>query len=803
MNQPTLHPHLDAVRPVRYLLRDKIEFLACKKKGRRMLVRFWGTRGSIPTPGSKTARYGGNTSCVEIRSDDGSLFVIDCGTGIRELGQSLLAESKTLTKIHLLIGHTHWDHIQGFPFFTPIFFPGIEINIYAPIGFQRSLEEALSGQMQYSYFPVKLQDLSSRIRYTELAEGFFRIGNCLIETQYLNHTAPTIAYRITEGSTRIAYVSDHEPFWKPSGTDFTHPGDQRHIEFMRDADLLIHDAQYSDEEYRIKVGWGHSPVGYVRDIALAANVKQLALFHHDPAHDDAWIDAMEQEVKTTVAQRIQAIDVFAAAERMVLEVHGHGSRSTARDDSALQRRSIAGERVLLVSPNDSDFTMIERMLVGDGLVLMPVSDTDTALKRAEAFSPSLVIMDACLLHTNTDRFAERLRDISGKPHLPIMILTDNQETVNAEPAAGYVSDYIERPFNPPMLRSRVRAWLARTVSENLANDEPIGDVKNRDRGAAEPQRSETRDADTLAQTTLFRHLDSFQRENLISNATEQIFPPGHAILREGETGTSVFIILSGRVRIIEAIADTPHVDMFLGEVGPGEVFGEIAFLRDVPRSATAIALERTRCLLLSQNEFSHILLSSPALCIALLRVLASRLANADWQLARYAPDALTSLPRRRALHDLYHRLVPGAQRRKSRVMLLLFDVENLRGINDEFGYGVGDDALRAMSEALLVSSRAIDLIARYSGDEFVVLLLDATAEECTQIDTRVSERLAKLVSKQVLPVEVRYDIGMGVSDDVPENIDTLLRAAHDEIQKKRAARREAPPGSPTPTPWQG
>ena len=241
--------------------------------------------------------------------------------------------------------------------------------------------------------------------------------------------------------------------------------------------------------------------------------------------------------------------------------------------------------------------------------------------------------------------------------------------------------------------------------------------------------------------------------------------------------------------------------MFLGEAGPGEVFGEIGFLRDTPRSATVIALERTRGLLLSQKEFLQILSSSPALCIALLRVLASRLANADWQLARYAPDALTSLPRRRALHDLYHRLVPGAQRRKSSVLLLLFDVENLRAINDEFGYGAGDDVLRAMSEALLESSPAIDLIARYSGDEFVVLLLDATAEEGTQIGTHVSERLAKLVSTQALPVGVRYDIGMAVSDDVPENIDTLLRAADDDIQKKRASRQDASPASPTPTPW--
>ena len=188
-----------------------------------MIVRFWGTRGSIPTPGAGTARYGGNTSCVEVRSDDGNLFIFDCGTGIRQLGLSLLGASPKPPRIHLLIGHTHWDHIQGFPFFKPVFFPGTEINIYAPLGFQRSLEDAMAGQMQYSYFPVKLTDLSSRIHYTELDEGFFRIGKSLVETQYLNHTAPTIAYRLTEGATSIAYVTDHEPFWKSSGTR-TAPG---------------------------------------------------------------------------------------------------------------------------------------------------------------------------------------------------------------------------------------------------------------------------------------------------------------------------------------------------------------------------------------------------------------------------------------------------------------------------------------------------------------------------------------------------------------------------------------------------
>src|ERR1700704_572624 len=169
-----------------------------------MRVCFWGTRGSIPTPGQQTTIYGGNTSCVEIRTSDGTTIILDCGTGIRMLGLDMLGRVGP-HRTHLLIGHTHWDHIQGFPFFTPAFLPGSELNIYGAAAFQRSLEDSLSGQMQYSYFPVKLQDLASRIHYTELEEGFFRIGDILVETQYLNHTVPTIAYRITADGAAGAY----------------------------------------------------------------------------------------------------------------------------------------------------------------------------------------------------------------------------------------------------------------------------------------------------------------------------------------------------------------------------------------------------------------------------------------------------------------------------------------------------------------------------------------------------------------------------------------------------------------------
>jgi phosphoribosyl 1,2-cyclic phosphodiesterase len=243
-----------------------------------MHVRFWGTRGSIPTPGHRTAIYGGNTSCVEVGTADGTTLILDCGTGIRMLGLDML-QRPAPNRIHLLIGHTHWDHIQGFPFFTPAFHPGTELNIYGSAAFQQSLEDSLSGQMQYSYFPVKLDELASRIHYTELEEGFFRIGDILVETQYLNHTAPTIAYRISADGAAVAYVTDHEPFWYSSESGVQHPGDQSMLNSCAARDLVIHDAQYTAEEYASKLGWGHSPAEYVTDIGIAADVGRVLLFH--------------------------------------------------------------------------------------------------------------------------------------------------------------------------------------------------------------------------------------------------------------------------------------------------------------------------------------------------------------------------------------------------------------------------------------------------------------------------------------------------------------------------------------------
>lgn len=753
-----------------------------------MHVRFWGTRGSIPTPGQRTAIYGGNTSCVEIRTKDGNTLVFDCGTGIRVLGLDMLRRPGP-HRIHLLIGHTHWDHIQGFPFFTPAFLPGTELNIYGSAAFQRSLEDSLAGQMQYSYFPVKLHDLASRIHYTELEEGFFRIGDILVETQYLNHTAPTIAYRISSADATVAYITDHEPFWNSPGPEFHHPGDQRHIEFLKDADLVIHDAQYTSEEYRTKVGWGHSPIEYVTDIAIAANVARLALFHHDPTHDDDAMQSIEESQRARAAASGSKLDVFAAAEGLSFDVSGHGSGKTIFGISALDRRPIAGGRIMIVTGHAGDVSALEQVLPEDGLVLTSVTGGQLALEAAASMPPDLVIINAKLRDGDGASFIQPLRNLLSKPDLPVILLTegrDGMETLYS--AESVATDYLARPFSPPMLRTRVRAWLARTIG---AVGTPV-EVAIRPRGSGSLQRK-TDEPEVSASVPelidaipLFAVLGATQRAWILERAQDQTFPAGHIVIRQDDPGETAYAILSGRVRVLESVPDSP-IEMFLGELGPGEVFGELGVLRERPRSASIVTLERTRVLVIPAADFLKLLKESTEMSVAVLRILAGRLYDADRLLARHAPDTLTGLPGRRAFHELYRRLTAGSRRRGTSVLLLVLDVLHLKDVNDRFGYSAGDDVLRTVADALIESSRSTDLVARYGGDEFTVLLIEAAAKDVAIIVNRVQLKLQQLAVYRNLPLAVDCRIGYAVSDNPPETADELLRVADEDMQGKRSS----------------
>jgi diguanylate cyclase (GGDEF)-like protein len=748
-----------------------------------MQVRFWGTRGSIASPGPHTITYGGNTSCVEVRASEGTVIVLDCGTGARDLGLHLTRTMPHPLRLHLFIGHTHWDHIQGFPFFIPAFLPGAELNIYAPVGFQRSLEEAMAGQMEHSYFPVKLRELRSRIHFTELDEGFFRVGDVLVETQYLNHTAPTIAYRMSSGGATVAYVTDHEPFWSTPGRVSPHPGDERHIAFMRGADLVIHDAQFTEEEYRGKIGWGHSPFGYAVDVALAAGVRRLVLFHHDPTHDDAMVERMESEARARVAARGQALDVIAAREGLELQVDGSATTPAVVEASALEHRQIAGGRVLVVSGNEGEIAAIEEVLTEDGLHLVRLPDMGMALARGPELLPDLAIVDRELLEGDGDGMLEALRERLGRRNFPVVVLADGSVATDAVYRGQASStDYLAKPFSPPMLRARVRAWLARTLMAfEVADTAGLAAA-----GAAEQAGGDARAryASLLAAVPLFRPLSAEQRELLIAQASEHIFPPGHVIIHETDPPDRLFVILSGRARILEVAADNP-VELILGELGEGEILGELGVLRNQPRSASAVAIERTHCLVLHQNDFLRVLQSSTELAVSLLRVLAGRLYETDRRLSRYAPDPVTGLASRRAFDDQYRRLAAVARRRGTGSLLLMLDVSQLKSINDRHGYRVGDDVLRVVADALIEATRTTDLVSRHGGDEFAVFFPDAGKNDARAVVSRVRERIGALAVKRGIPPTLRVSVGVAYSPSPPDTADEMLREADQDMHRRK------------------
>jgi phosphoribosyl 1,2-cyclic phosphodiesterase len=285
-------------------------------------VTFWGTRGSIPTPGPSTIKYGGNTPCVELRTNEDYLIIIDGGSGLRSLGNALLATKKPI-KGSILLSHTHWDHIQGFPFFKPAFIPGNEFDLYGPQDTSQRIQKVLEGQMEHRYFPVSLSMMGSRISFHELKEQDFAVENLKIGVHYMNHTSLTLGFRIAEGDKSLCYCSDTEPHSlvmesaekeKDASTNFVHSGDRRFVDFIRGADLLIIDAQYTKNEYQMKKGWGHSDIEYAVMVALLGDVKKLCLFHHDPEHPDDLVDSFVGSCRDKVAEYGKNLEVFAASE---------------------------------------------------------------------------------------------------------------------------------------------------------------------------------------------------------------------------------------------------------------------------------------------------------------------------------------------------------------------------------------------------------------------------------------------------------------------------------------------------------
>lgn len=272
-----------------------------------MKIRLWGTRGSLPAPGPETTRYGGNTSCVQVEASDGTILVLDAGTGIRRLGMAL---GPSLRRVDVLLTHLHMDHIQGLGFFRPIRTPGVEVHVWGPASTTKDLRSRLTRYLSPPLFPVVLRELESTLQLHEVPCGDFRIGELTISAALVCHPDPTVGFRISSPHATMTYLPDHEPALGvrtfPMSREWTSGG-----ELAIGVDLLIHDGQYTDEEYKDRVGWGHSSLRDAFKFAALSGVKHLVPFHHDPSHND---DDLDQLARATVQQMEPAFLVTPGKE---------------------------------------------------------------------------------------------------------------------------------------------------------------------------------------------------------------------------------------------------------------------------------------------------------------------------------------------------------------------------------------------------------------------------------------------------------------------------------------------------------
>jgi phosphoribosyl 1,2-cyclic phosphodiesterase len=257
-------------------------------------VKLWGTRGSIPSPGEDTVRYGGNTSCVGVTLSDGSLLALDAGSGLRNLGLMLDDQPR---RLHILLTHLHLDHIQGLVFFAPAFRPQTALVLWGPAAPEASLRDRIARYVSAPLSPVEVRELPCDVSFRNCPEAEWRIGSATVRASSVTHRGPTLGYRIDDGEDSLAYIPDHEP---ALGADLANLPDEwiSGLDLARDASLLIHDGQYADDEYPDHLGWGHSAVGDALTFADRAKARRTLLFHHDPTHSDDFLDRLGAEARS-------------------------------------------------------------------------------------------------------------------------------------------------------------------------------------------------------------------------------------------------------------------------------------------------------------------------------------------------------------------------------------------------------------------------------------------------------------------------------------------------------------------------
>ena len=291
-----------------------------------VIIKFWGTRGSIAVPSPETLRYGGNTTCVELRAD-GEIIVLDGGSGIRPLGVALDREFQARPiKLSLLITHAHWDHIQGFPFFKPAYDSKNEIRIFGFDGAGATFREIMAEPMRAPFFPITMRELSAQMNINKLNEMKFSLGKLDIHAAFVNHPGVCVGYRIFTSAGSVGFVPDHEPYEfylhaargkQLSAEEVKEIATEKHaglVQILRGSDILILDTQYTDQEYNKHIGWGHGSVSSAVSLALEAEVQTLFLFHHDPSHDDEMVDTMVESARELAMRSGSHLEVAGAQQ---------------------------------------------------------------------------------------------------------------------------------------------------------------------------------------------------------------------------------------------------------------------------------------------------------------------------------------------------------------------------------------------------------------------------------------------------------------------------------------------------------